>query len=118
MSLLEALPLPVFIIDQSLTILHCNQQGLQLSASSYSSLQGVPLDQAIHDLSIIQLVQESIRTESRQKGRYGKDTSDILWKVSVSPLAHDYFAVVIEDLTEARHLERMQRDFVANISHE
>ncbi|HMH09731.1 MAG TPA: PAS domain-containing protein, partial [Candidatus Nitrosopolaris rasttigaisensis] len=67
-SLLEALPLPVFIIDYSLTIRHCNQQGLQLSASSYSSLQGVPLDQAIHDPAIIQLVQESVQTGSRQKG--------------------------------------------------
>jgi len=118
MSLLEALPLPVFIIDHSLTIRHCNLQGLQLSGSSYSSLQGVPLDQVILDPAIIQLVQESVQTESRQKGRYQKDTSDILWKVSVSPLAHDYFALIIEDLTEAHRLERMQRDFLANISHE
>src|SRR2546421_7990795 len=118
MSLLEALPLPVFIVNHSLTICHYNQQSLQLSASSSSSLQGVPLDQVIHDSAIIQLVQESIHTESRQKGRYEKDASDVLWKVSVSPLAYGYFAVVVEDLTETRRLERMQRDFLANISHE
>src|SRR2546425_9716593 len=29
-----------------------------------------------------------------------------------------YFAVVIEDLTELRRLERVRRDFIANISHE
>lgn len=117
-SLLEALPLPVFIVDHSLTIRCCNQSSLRLFASSYSSLDGVPLDQVIQDPAIIQLVQESIRTQSSHKGRYGKNASDILWKVSVSPLAHSYFAVIIEDLTEARHLERMQRDFLANISHE
>jgi two-component system, OmpR family, phosphate regulon sensor histidine kinase PhoR len=116
--LLEALPLPVFIVDHTLTIRSCNQPGLRLSASSYSSLQGMPLDQVIQDPAIIQLVQESIQTESRHKGRYEKNTSDILWKVSVSPLAHSYFAVIIEDLTETRRLERMQRDFLANISHE
>ncbi len=33
-------------------------------------------------------------------------------------LTYQYFAVIIEDLTEARRLERMQRDFLANISHE
>jgi two-component system phosphate regulon sensor histidine kinase PhoR len=118
MSLLEALPLPVFIVDYSLTIRYCNQPSLQLSASSYSSLQDVPLERVIHDPAIIQLVQLSIQTESQQKGTYEKDASDVLWKVSVSPLAHSYFAVVIEDLTEARRLERMQRDFLANISHE
>lgn len=117
-SLLEALPLPVFIVDHLLTICFCNQLGLQLVASSSSSLQGVSLDQVIHDPAIIQLVQESIRTERGHKSRYEKDTSDILWKVSVSPLVHSYFAVIIEDQTEVRRLERMQRDFLANISHE
>ncbi len=118
LSLLEALPLPVFIVDHSLTICYYNQQSLQLSASSHSSLQDLPLDQVIHDPAIIQLVQDSIQTGSKQKGRYEKNASDVLWKVSVSPLAHGRFAVVIEDLTEAHRLERMQRDFLANISHE
>jgi two-component system phosphate regulon sensor histidine kinase PhoR len=117
-SLLKALPLPVFIVDRSLTIHHSNQQGLQLSISSYSSLQGVSLDQVIHDSAIIEHVRESVQTERRQSGRYRRDTSDVLWKVSVSPLAHGYFAIVIEDLTEGHRLGRMQRDFLANISHE
>ena len=34
LSLLEALPLPVFIVDHSLTICYYNQQSLQLSACS------------------------------------------------------------------------------------
>ncbi len=117
-SLLEALPLPAFIVDHSLTIRYCNQPGLQLSASCSSSLQGVPLNQVIHDPAVIQLVEESIQTESQQKGRYEKHSSDNLWKVSVSPLTHCYFAVIVEDLTENRRLKRMQRDFLANISHE
>jgi two-component system phosphate regulon sensor histidine kinase PhoR len=117
-SLLEALPLPVFIIDHSLIIRYCNQPGLQLSTSSSSSLQGMPLDQVIHDPATIEFVRESIQTASRQKGRYEKDTSDILWKISVSPLTHCYFAIIIEDLTGIRRLERMQRDLLANISHE
>jgi two-component system, OmpR family, phosphate regulon sensor histidine kinase PhoR len=32
--------------------------------------------------------------------------------------SYEYFAIVIEDLTEFRHLERMRRDFIANVSHE
>src|SRR5207302_2144906 len=32
--------------------------------------------------------------------------------------AYSYFAIAIEDLTELRKLERVRRDFIANISHE
>jgi two-component system phosphate regulon sensor histidine kinase PhoR len=31
---------------------------------------------------------------------------------------YSYFAIVIEDLTELRRMERVRRDFIANISHE
>src|SRR5207302_11242534 len=59
------------------------------------------------------------------------------WKVSISPVEHtppqetekragtdahtrhyQYFVILIEDLTELRRLERVRRDFIANISHE
>lgn len=69
--------------------------------------------------------------------------SGITWKITVTPLAHtsqtqavifgnrdtmtrqeeathdySYFAIIIEDLTELRRMERVRRDFIANISHE
>ncbi|GER87955.1 PAS domain-containing sensor histidine kinase [Dictyobacter vulcani] len=125
-SLMEATPLPTFVIDRTGVILHCNQRSLQL----YAPTQWAPnlrLEQLIRNPAIMQLVQDSIRTNSLQKGQYEQGNSDIAWKVTVSPLTHQiegtateiqYFAVVIEDMTEARHIERIQRDFIANISHE
>ncbi|GCE26632.1 hypothetical protein KDA_21160 [Dictyobacter alpinus] len=125
-SLMEATPLPAFVIDRTGTILHCNQRGLQL----YEPTQWVPnmrLGQLIRNPAIMSLVQSSINTNSQQKGQYEQGNSDIAWKVTVSPLTHhtqaptnefQYFAVIIEDMTEARHIERIQRDFIANISHE
>ncbi len=69
--------------------------------------------------------------------------SSVTWKITVTPLAHSlhmqatnagkrdtearqeveeqdysYFAIIIEDLTELRRMERVRRDFIANISHE
>src|SRR5947209_3012539 len=35
-----------------------------------------------------------------------------------SPYDYLYFAIAIEDLSELRRLERVRRDFIANISHE
>ncbi|GAC1369657.1 MAG: ATP-binding protein [Ktedonobacteraceae bacterium] len=129
-SLLEALPLPVFIVNRSLTILHYNQQSL-LFANVTNQIKGSRLDQVIPNPAITQLVEASVRTGSTRKTLYEQGNSDVAWKVSVSPLAHQphspafsaplsyqYFAVIIEDMTETRHIERVQRDFLANISHE
>lgn len=126
-SLLEAIPLPTFIVDRNNIILYCNQRGLQLAPDSTSWSPGLSLTTIMHNPAVIQLVQSSIATNSPQNGRYEQGNSDIAWKVSVTPLTHQtkipdlpykYFAVIIEDQSETRHIERIQRDFIANISHE
>ncbi len=138
-SLLEALPLPVLIVDHALVIRDYNQRSLSLSPQT-SHLQGQALNALLHDSAIISLVQESIVSGHLQKGHFEKQGTDLAWKVTVAPLAHQIvgeralddtistspapnthcqcFAIIIEDLTEARRLERVQRDFLANISHE
>ena len=129
-SLLEAIPLPVLVVDRSLAVSYHNQQSLLFARSiEQNKLQGSQLDQVMHNPVIIQLVENSIRTGTTQKALYEQGNSDVAWKVSVSPLAQgpgslsspqdfQYFAVVIEDITETRRIERVQRDFLANISHE
>ncbi len=131
-NLLEAATWPVLIVDRSLSIRFYNQLALQLFNCS-DSLQGIKLDQLVQDPLMIQLVQECIETGTSRKGELDKGNPGIVWKISISPLEHhphkqtrqrqtaqvyQYFAIVIEDLTELRRLERVRRDFIANISHE
>jgi two-component system phosphate regulon sensor histidine kinase PhoR len=123
-SLLEAIPLPLFVVDRSLTIRYYNQHSLRLFTNT-DHIQDAQLAQVTQNQTILQLVEASIRSNSLQKGLYEQGNSDMAWKISVSPLAHkaelanyQFFAVIIEDLTENRHIERIQRDFLANISHE
>jgi two-component system phosphate regulon sensor histidine kinase PhoR len=138
-SLLEALPLPVLIVDHVLMIRDHNQRSLALSPQA-SSLQGQFLGTLLHDGAMISLVKESIASGNLRKGHYERQGTDLAWTVTVAPLTYQavsevlpdsasailsgaymqdrYFAVIIEDLTETRRLERMQRDFLANISHE
>lgn len=137
-NLLEAIPWPALIVDRSLSIRFYSQLVLQLFNCS-DSLQGIKLDQLVQDPVMIQLVQECIETGTSCKGELDKANSGITWKISISPLEHQphkqtrqrletligqkaqayqYFAIIIEDLTELRRLERVRRDFIANISHE
>lgn len=124
-SMLEAIPLPTFVINSDIEIVYCNQRGLNLYTPT-QLVPGLKLNEVIHNAAIIQLVQTGVMTNAQLKGQFEQGNSDIAWKVTVSPVVHQqnqgpgyrYFAVIIEDMTEARHIERVQRDFIANISHE
>lgn len=134
-ELLEAAPWPVIIVDRNQSICFYNQLSVQLLESA-EPMQGLRLDQVVHDQAILQVVQDSISADQPRKGEHTKDASGTAWKVTVTPLEHaernmqggvaghqaasyyTYFVVAIEDLTELRRLERVRRDFIANISHE
>ena len=142
-GLLEAVPLPVFVVDCSQTVHFVNQCGLNLCPIAHLA-EPMTLDDMIHDVAIVQLVQESIQSGNMRHGVYDRDGADSAWNVRVVPLASpsddislvqqesrqldeavkpesqacQYFAVTIEDMAEPRRLERVQRDFIANISHE
>ncbi|MDQ2903679.1 MAG: ATP-binding protein [Chloroflexota bacterium] len=140
-KLLEAMPWPVLVIDRALSIQYYNQQVAPLFGTSQLLWQ-MNLEQLVPDPAIIQLVRESIQTDSPRYGEHDNEARGPTWKISVTPLEHRpfansregepeqgalmeqplppyrYFAVAIEDLSELRRLERVRRDFIANVSHE
>jgi two-component system, OmpR family, phosphate regulon sensor histidine kinase PhoR len=136
-ALLEAVPWPLLIIDRSLSVHYSNYNAVQL-LEAQEPLTNLKLDQLITDRAILELVQKSMQTESPVEEECTRDSTSTAWKISVTPLAqrpqrtriskrstvlnqtyrYYYFAIAIEDLTELRRLERVRRDFIANISHE
>ncbi len=135
-QLLEAARLPSLIVDRRLSVRFYNTRAAQLFGAT-TSLQAARLDQVLQEPAIVQLVRESIETETLCSSEYetagGRDKTGpygMNWKVYVTPLehrdgkrpgrstSHVYFLISIEDLTELRRLERVRRDFIANISHE
>lgn len=125
-SLLEAVPLPLFIVNRDLIVCHINKPALHLSEQT-ALAPDTRLDTLIVYPQVLQLVQTFLATAQPQRELILLDNvSDGAWKVSVMPLpdqepqqgATQFFAVIIEDVTESRRVERMQRDFLANISHE
>jgi len=135
--LLEAVPWPLLIVSRSLSIHFYNQHAVNL-LQAQGPLKQLKLNQLVSDAGILELVQQSIQSQSPVTGEYTRDSTGTAWKISITPLAHSprrtriskqntalnqayryvYFAIAIEDLTELRRLERARRDFVANISHE
>jgi two-component system phosphate regulon sensor histidine kinase PhoR len=117
------------IIDRALSVHFYNQRAVQLLERP-EPWQGLKLAQLIPDPAILQLVEESIQTDSPRSAEHTRANTAITWRLSVSPVEHtpsgaethkhhySYFVILIEDLTELRRLERVRRDFVANISHE
>jgi two-component system phosphate regulon sensor histidine kinase PhoR len=135
--LIEALPWPILIIDTAQRIRHANQR-VQTLLGQADELSGQRLDQLLDDAAIQGLIQNSIQAGQAQCGEFERAGSGGTWKVSVTPVEHRkmaaskrakkpgkrdaatyrYFSIVIEDLSELRRLERVRRDFIANISHE
>jgi len=133
-QLLEAALSPVLIVDRALSIRYYNQRAARLLTAT-ASMPAVRLDHVVPDPAIVQLVRESIQTGSPRSGEVDRNSNGPTWRVCVTPLehrthttssekrwnavaSHHYFLIAIEDLTELRRLERVRRDFIANISHE
>lgn len=147
-SLLEAAPWPVFIIDAGLAVRYYNFHAARLfegMRSERGSLKDARMDELIDDAAILELVRESVQMGSVRSGEYENVHFGSVWRITVTPLEDSsskremdeseggggggsdngdakstlrYFAIAVEDLTELRRLERVRRDFIANISHE
>lgn len=143
-QLVEALPWPILIIDADLQVLFCNRSVGTLFGQN-GRLTGKSLGSLLEDEAISHLVELGVRTCYAQSAEFERSGGDEVWKVSITPVEHRktkqggkgtrrtqaeqeiktlprpayrYFSIVIEDLSELRRLERVRRDFVANISHE
>lgn len=126
-QLLAALPHPVVVVDAALAVRFANGYALALfeETPASASIEGMSLERLIPDTSIIQLVRQAVEGGSALREERVKGDTGSYWQLSIAPLAHSraapsghYYAIVIEDLTELRRLERARRDFIANISHE
>lgn len=131
---IEALSWPILIIGRDLRIRYANRQASALIGLADSPV-GQKLDQMLDDAAILHLIQACIQSGKARSDEFDQARGGESWKISVTPVEHcktagtrssgeagaaeyGYFSVVIEDLSELRRLERVRRDFIANISHE
>ncbi|HLH11683.1 MAG TPA: ATP-binding protein [Methylovirgula sp.] len=118
-ELIEALPEAVLVIDRDDRIFAAN-------AAAHAILPGMQPDSALARslrspdvLDSVERVRSSNRAERVTWAE--KVPVERLFEVSIAPLGGEFESALIlslHDLSEARRLERMRVDFVANASHE
>jgi two-component system sensor histidine kinase SenX3 len=114
-SVLEALPVAVLVVDVADEVLLGNRAARDLGLIRDGVLAGLPqlrrlVRRTRHDLMP---QDDDLQMPLARLGR-----GPGVLRARATPVGDGTVAVLLEDVTEARRLEDVRRDFVANVSHE
>ena len=114
-AVLEALPVAVLVVDVAEEVLLGNRAARELGLIRDGVLAAFP--------ELRRLVRQTRRTSQAQEidlavpqARIGR--APAVFRARVAPIGDGTIAILLEDVTEARRVEDVRRDFVANVSHE
>ncbi|MDT7570002.1 MAG: two-component system, OmpR family, sensor histidine kinase SenX3 [Actinomycetota bacterium] len=114
-AVLEALPVAVLVVDVADEVLLGNRAARELGLIRDGVLANMP--------ALRRLVRETRhdllpKEEDLQMPLGGLGRGPAVLLARATPVGDGTVAVLLEDVTEARRLEDVRRDFVANVSHE
>lgn len=108
----------IFVVDRHSEITKVNLPAVKMFNLG-EKVVGQTFIEAIRDHEFDTLLKKCLATGTRQEGTVEIRPGRRFYGVTVTPPENEPGAVmVVRDLTEIRRLERVRRDFVANISHE
>jgi two-component system phosphate regulon sensor histidine kinase PhoR len=119
-AILASMTEGVVAVDAKLNVSFCNESFVR--AVGHPITEGIPLIKAFRDPGLLQTLQRVIDTGEtlrRQLNIVGQE--DCSFEVYATPLASSVqrgALAILRDVTPMVRLERAQRDFVANVSHE
>lgn len=120
-ALVDAMPLPVILIDPNGRLEHSNKSALNILGGAVTGRSYVG---ALRQPVLLDCVETAMRLGKSNTTEWvstfaGRET---LWRVSVEPVKFQsdpsYYLVTFEDRTAMREARQIRRDFVANVSHE
>ena len=123
-AILDALELPAFLLNGESVVIHANKAAVDLFGPV---APGAHLSSRIRSPGILDMVREAIAGGlSNSIEHSDRIPSERWYSVHVAPLGGlpdtlkngGFFLLTFQDVTEARRMDRMRSDFVANASHE
>ncbi|HZY61996.1 MAG TPA: ATP-binding protein [Edaphobacter sp.] len=120
-AMIDSMQDAVVAVDQSGRIRWSNRcmQRLIPEASSRGAVRvGHALVQTIRDPDVLHCVKIALEERTIAERRSTSLTPGRIFEVSASPMPDGGAVAVLHDITRIEQVERIQRDFVANVSHE
>ena len=112
----------VAVVTAEERVLFFNPAFAQILALDPATATGQPLIQLVRDSDLLALVKRAIADRSLVTGEVAVGTvRQRTFAVTASPVRAEHpsgAVIVLHDVSEQRRLERVRRDFVANVSHE
>jgi two-component system sensor histidine kinase SenX3 len=114
-AILEALPVAVLVVDVAEEVLVGNRAARDLGLVNDGVLAALPqLRQLVRDTRVhARPYDAELASPLERPGR-----PPAVYRARLAPIGDGTVAVLLEDVTDARRLEDVRRDFVANVSHE
>jgi two-component system phosphate regulon sensor histidine kinase PhoR len=120
-GLLKGLSDGVFLINEDNRVEIVNETFLQEFSLSEDDVVGKRYSEALRDSVLIELIDASRTTGYTHRGDIVVDETGRIFRATVYPVNIEdrtNIMVIFRDITERRELERLKRDFIANVSHE
>jgi two-component system sensor histidine kinase SenX3 len=114
-AVLEALPVAVLVVDVAEEVLLGNRAARELGLVQDGVLAALPqLRRLVRDTRVHGKPKDAeLASPLVRPGR-----PPAVYRARLAPVGDGAVAVLLEDVTDARRLEDVRRDFVANVSHE
>jgi two-component system phosphate regulon sensor histidine kinase PhoR len=121
-AILASMAEGVAVMDAQERMVFCNQAFRRIFALGTAPCEGRPMVELVREPELLTIVRRALAGTSPDAGELERGTVHRQsFRVTASPLqAGDTAgaALVLHDITDLRRLERVRRDFVANVSHE
>jgi two-component system phosphate regulon sensor histidine kinase PhoR len=121
-AILASMAEGVAVMDAQERMVFCNQAFRRIFALGNAPCEGRPMVELVREPELLTIVRRALTGTAPDAGELERGTVHRQsFRVTASPLQSGETAgaaLVLHDITDLRRLERVRRDFVANVSHE
>ncbi len=120
-SLLKGLSDAVVLINEDNRIELVNEAFLKELDVNEQDILHRRYSEVLRNTDLIELIDRSIQTGTTQRAEIVFDEKERLYRATAYPIQIENginVIMILRDLTERRQIERVKRDFIANVSHE